>query len=47
MKPTHLSTHNHNKIPNKEIILADKIGQGGYGKVYRGNWFDKSVAVKQ
>ena len=30
-----------------EIVLCEKIGQGRYGAVWRGLWFDKNVAVKK
>lgn len=30
----------------KQISLADKIGMGGYGCVYRGKWHGDTIAVK-
>jgi len=34
------------KIDMKEIVLEEKIGEGGFGVVYKGKWRDLYVAVK-
>eukprot|EP01119_Soliformovum_irregulare_P025559 TRINITY_DN9502_c0_g1_i4.p1 TRINITY_DN9502_c0_g1~~TRINITY_DN9502_c0_g1_i4.p1 ORF type:complete len:795 (+),score=227.52 TRINITY_DN9502_c0_g1_i4:335-2386(+) len=35
------------KIPSSELNFQEKIGEGGYGIVYRATWKGKTVAVKQ
>ncbi|XP_053188851.1 mitogen-activated protein kinase kinase kinase 21 [Scomber japonicus] len=34
------------QIPFSELVLEEIIGVGGFGKVYRGTWKDREVAVK-
>ncbi len=33
-------------IKKKDIATLEQIGQGGYGAVYRGRYFDCPVAIK-
>ena len=35
------------RIEEAEITYKDKIGQGGFGEVWRGLWGDRAVAVKR
>lgn len=35
------------EIPLGEIVLGDKLGEGSFGVVWKGQWHGKSVAVKQ
>eukprot|EP00850_Spirogloea_muscicola_P023050 SM000325S12643 [mRNA] locus=s325:81290:87287:+ [translate_table: standard] len=34
------------EIPWEDITLGERVGQGSYGKVYRGDWQGSDVAVK-
>eukprot|EP00741_Cyanophora_paradoxa_P015083 tig00020848_g14554.t1 len=35
------------EIPNEELHLGSKLGEGSYGIVYRGNWRGTTVAIKK
>ena len=34
-------------IDSKDIVLEKKLGQGGFGEVYKATWQGEIVAVKQ
>ncbi|KAL0237753.1 hypothetical protein GEMRC1_012227 [Eukaryota sp. GEM-RC1] len=34
------------QIPSDQIVLGDKIAEGGFAEVYSAHWFDLSVAIK-
>lgn len=34
-------------IKFREITLDEKIGEGGYGEVFKGKWLGQDVAVKE
>lgn len=36
----------HTEIPFHELTFTDKIGEGGAGSVWRGQWNAKHVAIK-
>ena len=31
----------------RELVLDEKIGEGGYGEVFKGKWLGQDVAVKE
>ena len=33
-------------IENTELQYLDKIGEGGYGEVFKGKWLGQDVAIK-
>jgi serine/threonine protein kinase len=36
-----------NKLPSGKIVIGDYLAAGAFGKVYRGQWGDRPVALKQ
>jgi len=44
--PENLST-NRIEVPNEELILKDKLGEGAFGAVYRAELWGSEVAVKK
>lgn len=36
-----------NEINYTDLIMEDKLSEGGYGIVYRGKWNETTVAIKQ
>lgn len=44
---SHIGNNNAKEINPKNVKIGEKIGQGGYGEVFKANWQDSTVAVKQ